>query len=185
LFIILHNRIYSKVLEENEIESELNILKKILPNLDLDENEVDQFILSVVCNVMHIEGYNKNPNLSNYIEKFCTNELNLQGEEDLTNISLLAYKIVIESFYYDRTNFKPNKKLKITTSDRQNNYMDFLLSNKVIRDFLALRYVIKLINEIGINPNPEQEIRDLINIDAIGYDFPCSMNRYTQELIKI
>jgi len=180
LFIAVHNRIHCKMIELCDIEKKAISLKKLLQELDV--NAIDQYILSIVYHEMDIDGYRQNRNLTDFILRYCHTEFNLNSnEEEFQDVSFLAYKMVVESFYSDPSTFKPIEHLRINEQDRQSRYWTSLVDHKVIRDFLALRYVIKLIEKAGYNL--DTQIQEMIEWDIIGYDFPRSMNTYARDLI--
>ncbi|OLP19387.1 hypothetical protein BST81_06485 [Leptolyngbya sp. 'hensonii'] len=183
LFIILHNRIYNKETINRNLDLKASQLKKKLKNLNI--REIDQFILSIVYLKIDDPSYEEIKSLARYIERYCQDKFGFKNLNDLEGIALLAYKIVIESFY-SRSDLKPNyKSLCITNEDRKNNSWGFLIETKVIRDFLASWYVIHFIHNAGAGKGRylDQKFRESIDNDIIGYDFPRSINIYSRELI--
>ncbi len=181
LFIILHNRIHQKQISENKVQEKVDSLKKKIQELKI--KEVDQYILSVIYQKLDEGYYRSIKAIGRYLEKYCQDIFGLHNPELLENIAFLSYKLVVESFYLDPKN-QPPQGLQTTDLDRRNKHWRFLIENKVIRDFLAIWHVIKLIDQAGLSKKLDNKIRKNIDNDFIGYDFPESMNKYSRDLIK-
>jgi 5'-deoxynucleotidase YfbR-like HD superfamily hydrolase len=182
LFITLHNKIYSKVIDNNILAERVDSLKNLLDKLDV--SEIDQFLLSILYQKM--EDGNEIPSLSWCLEKFCLDEFNFSDKqkESLKPIAFFSYKVVIQSFYYDPPSGLPDS-LLFNRQDIQEQHWSFVTENNVVRDFLAMWYVISLISDAGADKNKKlnDEMQKIVEDNVIGYDFPRAMNKYARELI--
>jgi 5'-deoxynucleotidase YfbR-like HD superfamily hydrolase len=180
LFIILHNKIYNQNVKNDLISKEIDLLKEKIQELKI--NRVDQYILSIIYQKLNADYYRSIRAIGRYLEKYCQDKFELEKPELLEDIAFLSYKLVVESFYLKPEN-QPPTKLQTTDSDRKNKYWRFLIEHKVIRDFLAIWFVIRLIHKAGLGRKLEDEIKNSIDSNLIAYDFPESMNKYSRDLI--